>query len=109
MIPKIHLFSDSGCLCRLFVCVLAMEDTHQGQSLLDQRDVPGRFAHQFPQDAEGLLLASGKYDAVNFSSVGPAGIFALYSSPTDPVGLVFLNEFISVWSHPRVLKFEPST
>jgi len=42
-----------------------------------------------------VLIAAGKYDAVNFSSLGPAGIFALYSSSADPVGLVFLNEFVS--------------
>jgi glycerol uptake facilitator-like aquaporin len=47
------------------------------------------------KDAEGALIATGKYELVNFSSTGPAGIFALYSSPADPVGLVFLNEFIS--------------
>jgi hypothetical protein len=63
----------------------------------------------FPQDAEAVLIASNQYDAVNFTNLGPAGIFALYSNPADPVGLVFLNELVSVWSHLSVLKFEPST
>jgi len=47
------------------------------------------------KDAEAVLIATGKYEAVNFSSLGPAGIFALYSNPADPVGLVFLNELVS--------------
>ncbi|KAI9439990.1 aquaporin-like protein [Lactarius indigo] len=47
------------------------------------------------QEAEAALIAAGKYQAVNFSSQGPAGIFALYSNPADPVGLVFLNELVS--------------
>lgn len=63
----------------------------------------------FPQDAETALIAAKQYDAVNFTNLGPAGIFALYSNPADPVGLVFLNELVSVWSHLRVLRFELST
>lgn len=49
----------------------------------------------FIKEAEAALIAAGQYDALNFSSLGPAGIFALYSNPADPVGLVFLNEFVS--------------
>ncbi len=51
-----------------------------------------------------MLVSTGKYEAVNFTSLGPAGIFALYSNPADPVGLVFLNELVSVCDH-----FEPLT
>jgi glycerol uptake facilitator-like aquaporin len=47
------------------------------------------------KDAEAVLIASNQYDAVNFTNLGPAGIFALYSNPADPVGLVFLNELVS--------------
>ena len=48
------------------------------------------------QDAEAALRAAGVYDTENFSSVGPAGIFALYANPAAPLALVFLNEFVSV-------------
>lgn len=47
------------------------------------------------KEAEAVLIATNKYDAVNFTNLGPAGIFALYSNPADPVGLVFLNELVS--------------
>jgi len=47
------------------------------------------------KDAEAALRAAGQYDVVNFSSVGPAGIFALYANPAAPLGQVFLNEFVS--------------
>ncbi|KAN0139032.1 Aquaporin-like protein [Lactarius tabidus] len=47
------------------------------------------------KEAEAALIAANKYDAVNFTNLGPAGIFALYSNPADPVGLVFLNELVS--------------
>ncbi|KAI9461641.1 aquaporin-like protein [Lactarius psammicola] len=49
----------------------------------------------FIKEAEAVLIAAGRYEAVNFSSLGPAGIFALYSNPVNPVGLVFLNELVS--------------
>jgi hypothetical protein len=52
----------------------------------------------FSQDAEAALTAAGLYDTENFSSVGPAGIFALYVNPAAPLGRVFLNEFVSVCS-----------
>jgi hypothetical protein len=48
------------------------------------------------QEAEAALRAAGLYDTENFSSVGPAGIFALYANPAAPLGQVFLNEFVSV-------------
>lgn len=48
------------------------------------------------QAAEAALQTAGVYDTDNFSSLGPAGIFALYANPADPLGLVFLNEFVSV-------------
>ena len=48
------------------------------------------------QEAEVALKAGGLYDAQNFTSLGPAGIFALYANPAAPLGLVFLNEFVSV-------------
>lgn len=47
------------------------------------------------KDAEAALTAAGLYDTENFSSVGPAGIFALYVNPAAPLGRVFLNEFVS--------------
>jgi len=47
------------------------------------------------KEAELTLTAAGRYDIVNFSVAGPAGIFALYVSPTAHLGLVFLNEFVS--------------
>jgi hypothetical protein len=50
------------------------------------------------QDAEAALRTAGVYDTVNFTSLGPAGIFALYANPAAPLALVFLNEFVSVCS-----------
>jgi len=47
------------------------------------------------KEAEVALKAGGLYDAQNFTSLGPAGIFALYANPAAPLGLVFLNEFVS--------------
>jgi len=47
------------------------------------------------KDAEAALRAAGVYDTTNFTSVGPAGIFALYANPANPLALVFLNEFVS--------------
>ena len=56
---------------------------------------PAIFAH-CSQEAEAALQAAGLYNTDNFTSLGPAGIFALYANPADPLGLVFLNEFVSV-------------
>ncbi|KAF8486094.1 aquaporin-like protein [Russula ochroleuca] len=47
------------------------------------------------KDAEAALRTAGVYDTVNFTSLGPAGIFALYANPAAPLALVFLNEFVS--------------
>ncbi|KAH9960826.1 aquaporin-like protein [Russula dissimulans] len=47
------------------------------------------------KDAEAALRTAGIYDIENFSSVGPAGIFALYANPAAPLGQVLLNEFVS--------------
>ncbi|KAI0250210.1 aquaporin-like protein [Lactifluus subvellereus] len=47
------------------------------------------------KEAEAALKAGGLYNAQNFTSLGPAGIFALYANPAAPLGLVFLNEFVS--------------
>ncbi|KAI0303766.1 aquaporin-like protein [Multifurca ochricompacta] len=47
------------------------------------------------KDAEAALKVAGLYEAENFSSLGPAGIFALYANPAAPLGQVFLNEFVS--------------
>jgi len=47
------------------------------------------------KEAEAALQTAGVYNTDNFSSLGPAGIFALYANPADPIGLVFLNEFVS--------------
>jgi hypothetical protein len=46
------------------------------------------------QEVEAALLAAGKFDAVNFTSQGVAGIFALYAS--GDLRWVFLNEFVNV-------------
>jgi hypothetical protein len=48
------------------------------------------------QEAEAALISAGVYEIENFSSVGVAGIFALYANPKAPLGEVFLNEFVSV-------------
>jgi len=67
--------------------------------LLSQRDFRQRFAHLSTKEAEAALRAAGRYDIMNFSSVGPAGIFAFYANPAAPLGQVFLNEFVSVCRH----------
>lgn len=54
------------------------------------------------QEAEAALRAANLYDIENFSSVGPAGIFALYANPAAPLGEVFLNEFVSVCGRSSV-------
>ncbi|KAI0039656.1 aquaporin-like protein [Auriscalpium vulgare] len=45
------------------------------------------------RDVEGVLIATGTYDAVQFTPAGPAGIFALYA-PSPTLGLIFINEFV---------------
>ncbi|KAI0065096.1 aquaporin-like protein [Artomyces pyxidatus] len=47
------------------------------------------------QETEQVLQLGGVYDTVNFTAQGPAGIFALYVSPTVGLGLVWVNEFIA--------------
>jgi len=47
------------------------------------------------KEAETALRAGGLYDAQNFTSLGPAGIFAFYANPAIPLGQVFLNELVS--------------
>jgi len=49
------------------------------------------------KDAEAALMAAGKYEALNFTNLGPAGIFAFFRNPADPIGLVFLNELVSTF------------
>jgi len=43
--------------------------------------------------AEEVLKEKGTYSTEMFSSQGPAGIFALYASPTDNLFYVLINEF----------------
>ncbi|EGO24809.1 hypothetical protein SERLADRAFT_438411 [Serpula lacrymans var. lacrymans S7.9] len=45
--------------------------------------------------AEEVLSAKGLYDTVMFSPNGPAGVFALYVSPTTNLHRVLLNEFVT--------------
>lgn len=45
--------------------------------------------------AENVLKAKGTYDTAMFTNVGPAGVFALYQSPTVNLYRVLLNEFMS--------------
>lgn len=61
--------------------------------------------HHLISLAEATLEAAGRLDAVNFTPVGPAGIFGLYLMPGSKLGQVFLNEFIcdfiigiTIWS-----------
>jgi hypothetical protein len=74
-----------------------MAHIHQGQHIcvLDQGDFQ-QVCSSASQEAEAALAAAGLYDAQNFTSLGPAGIFALYANPAAPLRLVFLNEFVSV-------------
>jgi len=55
------------------------------------------------QEAEAALRVAGVYDRANFSSLGPAGIFALYANPAAPLGQVFLNEFVSVCGRVHIM------
>ena len=77
-----------------------MEYTYQGQHICRRCFLSRIFFHQdlltYSQDAEAALRTAGVYDTDNFSSVGPAGIFALYANPAAPLAQVFLNEFVSV-------------
>jgi len=45
-------------------------------------------------EAEGLLASNGTLDAINFTSNGPAGIFALYATPGSSLGQIWVNEFV---------------
>jgi len=51
--------------------------------------------HDLISATEAGLMAAGKYDAINFTPQGVAGIFALYVLPGSHLGNVFLNEFVS--------------
>jgi len=46
-------------------------------------------------ESEALLMKIGKYDAVQFTPNGLAGIFALYALPGQTMGRIFLNEFVT--------------
>lgn len=50
----------------------------------------------FILDAEAVLRATGVYDLVQFTSSGPAGIFATYLPSGQSYKYGFLNEFINV-------------
>ena len=56
------------------------------------------------QATEAVLVASGKFDEVNFTPQGLAGIFALYAPAGSNLGQVFLNEFVCV-RRPAFLLF----
>lgn len=47
-------------------------------------------------ECEGALKLAGKYDALQFTPSGLAGIFALYALPGSSLGRIFLNEFVTV-------------
>lgn len=58
------------------------------------------FSKRYPwrlilQELEEILNTSGKGAAI-FSSIGPAGILAIYPSPGIPLKWVFMNEFFAV-------------
>ncbi|KAI0026755.1 aquaporin-like protein [Vararia minispora EC-137] len=46
-------------------------------------------------EVEAALIAAGRYDAVNFTPQGIAGIFGLYVLPGSSLRWVFLNEFVT--------------
>lgn len=46
-------------------------------------------------EVEALLVVKGTLDEINFTSSGPAGIFALYVPAGSPLGLVLFNEFVT--------------
>ncbi|KAF9468094.1 putative aquaporin 2 [Collybia nuda] len=46
-------------------------------------------------ECEGLLRQANKYDELQFTPNGLAGIFALYLLPGQTMGRVFLNEFVT--------------
>jgi hypothetical protein len=77
-----------------------MEYAYQGQSICVRKLLRGLILRNnlltCSQDAEAALRTAGLYETENFSSVGPAGIFALYANPAAPLGQVLLNEFVSV-------------
>jgi hypothetical protein len=45
---------------------------------------------------EHALAAKGALAAIQFTPMGPAGIFGLYIPPGVSIGRVFLNEFVTV-------------
>ncbi|KAL0955012.1 hypothetical protein HGRIS_003934 [Hohenbuehelia grisea] len=45
--------------------------------------------------AEGALKAAGKYDAIQFTPLGTAGIFGLYINHGLHLGNTFVNEFVT--------------
>ena len=50
----------------------------------------------FPKLAEAGLISAGKYDELQFTPFGPAGIFAFYVMPGSNLGFVLANEFFTV-------------
>jgi len=52
--------------------------------------------HNFLVPLEEALIAGGKYDELNFTPQGVAGIFALYAPTGANLGWIFLNEFVNV-------------
>lgn len=48
------------------------------------------------QAAEAALAAKGTLDEVQFTPLGPAGIFGFYAPPGAYIGYVFANEFFVV-------------
>lgn len=54
-------------------------------------------------ESEGALRLVGKYDEVQFTPSGLAGIFGLYALPGQTMGRTFLNEFVTV-SHQNAVQ-----
>ena len=48
------------------------------------------------QAAEAALAAKGTLDEVQFTPLGPAGIFGFYAPPGAYIGYIFANEFFVV-------------
>jgi len=47
------------------------------------------------QECTAILNAAGKFDALNYTPNGLAGIFGFYLLPGQTLGLAFLNEFVA--------------
>ncbi|KAF5381997.1 hypothetical protein D9615_004329 [Tricholomella constricta] len=47
------------------------------------------------QECTAILKAAGKFDALNFTPNGLAGVFGMYLLPGQSLGLAFLNEFVT--------------